>query len=152
MTIADKGYKMKAFELRDQNGEKVSSKDIKGKILLAFHPLAFTSVCNDQMRDLENEYDEFTKRGITPLGISVDAHPSKGVWADTLALEKLTILSDFNPKGEVAKDLGVYIEKAGISGRAVVLVDEDGTVLWSKEYEKSQRPDVNEILEAIDNL
>ena len=119
---------------------------------MAFHPLAFTSVCNDQMRDLENEYDEFTKRGITPLGISVDAHPSKGVWADTLALEKLTILSDFNPKGEVAKDLGVYIEKAGISGRAVVLVDEDGTVLWSKEYEKSQRPDVKEILEAIDNL
>lgn len=139
MTIADKGYKMKAFELRDQRGEKISSKDIRGKILLAFHPLAFTGVCNDQMRDLENEYDEFIKRGVRPFGISVDAHPSKGVWADSLALKNLTMLSDFNPKGEVAKDLGVYIEEAGISGRAVVLVDEDRTVLWSKEYEKSQR-------------
>lgn len=103
------------------------------------------------MRDLELAYDEFQKRGVTPLGLSVDPHPSKNVWATVLSLKKLRLLSDFNPIGEVARDLGIFVDKAGISSRANILV-EDGVVLWSKEYDKPQRPDVNEVLEAIDNL
>ena len=151
MTFVKKGDIVKDFELRDQNGEKINSKDIKGKILLAFHPLAFTSVCTDQMRDIENNYEDFTKRDVTPFGVSVDAHPSKGVWAKSIALKNLKILSDFNPKGELAKELGIYIEEAGISGRASILI-EDGKVLWAKKYDNSERPDVEEILNAIDEL
>lgn len=151
MTFVKKGDTVKDFELRDQNGEKINSKDVKGKILLAFHPLAFTSVCTDQMRDIENNYEEFTKRGVTPFGVSVDAHPSKGVWAKSIALKNLKILADFNPKGELAKELGIYIEEAGISGRASILI-EDGKVLWAKKYDNPERPDIDEILNAIDEL
>ncbi|MDD7363206.1 MAG: redoxin domain-containing protein [Peptoniphilus sp.] len=146
LTILQKGDKAPEFELRTQTGEKINSKDIEGKILLAFHPLAFTAVCGDQMRDLERNYERLKEKGITPFGVSVDAHPSKGVWAKALDISDLTLLSDFNPKGELAKACGVYVEEAGISGRAV-LIFEDGEVKWSKQYPDEQLPDIEEIIE-----
>lgn len=151
MTIVKKGDKVELFELRDQDGEKLDLSMIEGKILLSFHPLAFTSVCTDQMRDLDTHFQDFEKRGVEPFGISVDAHPSKGVWAMSIGLKNLKILADFNPKGQLAKNCGVYTEEAGISGRAVVIL-EDGQVIWSKEYETKEKPDVDEILKAIDEI
>ncbi|MDO5301310.1 MAG: redoxin domain-containing protein [Tissierellia bacterium] len=148
MAILQKGGQVPEFTLRDQHGEKISSKDIKGKILLSFHPLAFTSVCTDQMRDLENNYDRFLEKGVTPIGLSVDPYPAKGVWAQSIGLSKLSILADFHPKGALAEACGVYIDKAGISGRAALLI-EDGKVLWSKEYGQGERPDVEEIIAQL---
>lgn len=151
MTIVNKGHKIKDITLRNHHGEKVNLGELKGKVLLAFHPLAFTGVCTDQMRDLESRYEDFEKLGVTPIGVSVDAHPSKAVWAQSLGLKNLELLSDFNPIGDLAKDLGIFMDKAGISSRAVFLI-ENGEVLWSKEYDKPQRPDVDEILDSIKNL
>lgn len=151
MAIVEKGTKVNLPILRDQNGEKIDLSKEKGKLLFGFHPLAFTSVCTDQMRDLENNYDRFLEKGVKPFGVSVDAHPSKGVWAKSIGVKNVPLLSDFNPKGELAKEFGIYIDKAGISARATVIV-EDGVVLWSKEYEKPQRPDIEEIFNAIESL
>lgn len=148
--IAKKGDKAPEFELRNQHGDKVSSKDIKGKILLGFHPLAFTSICTAQMQDLDFNYDRIKEKGVTPLGVSVDAHPSKNVWASSIGLKNLEILADFNPKGDLAKKLGIYVEKAGISSRAVVLMDQD-KILWSHEYEQSERPDIEEIISHLED-
>ena len=48
------GAKAPDFTLEDQHGNKVSLSDFKGrKVLLSWHPLAWTSVCTDQMRALE---------------------------------------------------------------------------------------------------
>ncbi len=150
--IVKKGDKVNLdYELRDQNSEKVNLSEVEGKILLSYHPLAFTSVCTDQMRDLEIYHDELEKRGVKAFGMSVDAHPSKAVWGLSIGVKKTPLLADFNPKGAVAKELGIYIEKAGISARANVLI-ENGVVIWSKEYDKPERPDMKEVLEAIDNL
>lgn len=147
MAILQKGDKAPEFALRCQDGSEVKSSDVKGKILLSFHPLAFTPVCTDQMRDLENHYDEFIEMGVTPFGVSVDAHPSKGVWALSMGLEKVKMLCDFNPKGELAEACGIYIDKAGISSRAALLLG-DGKVLWSKQYEVHERPCIDEVLKA----
>lgn len=150
--IVQKGDKVNLdYELRDQHGEKIKLGQVEGKILLSFHPLAFTSVCTDQMRDLEIYHDELEKRGVKAFGMSVDAHPSKAVWGQAIGIKETPLLADFNPKGAVAKELGIYIDKAGISARANVLL-ENGVVLWSKEYDKPQRPPMKEVLEAIDNL
>ena len=49
-----KGEKAPNFELNDQNGKSVQLKDFKGKkVLLSFHPLAWTGVCTKQMLSLE---------------------------------------------------------------------------------------------------
>lgn len=150
MSLIKQGAKAPDFTLKDQHGKDVSLTDYQGKmVLLSFHPMAFTGVCIDQMRALESRYDELEKKGIVPLGISVDAVPSKGVWAESMMLEKLLILSDFNPLGEVAKAYGNFIDKEGFSGRANVLIGPDGTVIWSKQYDIPELPGLDEVLEQV---
>lgn len=101
------------------------------------------------MNDLEARFDEFEQKGIVPLGISIDTVPSKDVWGKQLGLQKLDMLSDFYPLGEVAKAYGNYLDDKGFSGRAAVLIDEEGQVLWSKQYDIPEQPDVDEILAQV---
>jgi peroxiredoxin len=141
------------FSLRDNNGNKVSLSDFKGKkVLLSWHPLAWTGVCMDQMRSLENNWDEFQKLNTVPLGLSVDPPPSKKAWAFVILLENVKILSDFRPLGKTAIEYGVYIEKAGISQRANIIIDEEGIVKWVKVYPRDQLPDIKEVIQEISKM
>jgi peroxiredoxin len=145
----DKGEKIPEFKLVDQNEEEVTLDKFEGKnVLLSFHPLAWTSVCRNQMQELEDNYEEFEKNNTVPLGISVDPVPSKSAWADSLGLENLKLVSDFWPHGEFATKLGVFIKKKGISGRVNILVNDQGEILWAKEYDIPELPDIDEVLKA----
>ena len=150
--VIEKGKKLEGFTLTDQYENEVSLSDFAGKkVLLSFHPLAFTSICAQQMQALDDNYERFKKLNTVPLGISVDAQPSKTAWSESLDLENLKILADFHPKGELARELGVYVEEEGFSGRANILLDEAGQVIWTKVYELSQVPDLKEVFEVIEN-
>lgn len=138
------------FSLKDQHGNTVQLSNLKGKkVLLSFHPLAWTSVCSEQMKSLEAAYDQFEAMNVLPLGVSVDPVPSKKAWAEALGLKKLLILSDFWPHGEVARAFGIFREQDGFSERANVLIDEQGKIVWIKVYPIRQLPDVNEILDFL---
>ncbi len=150
MELIKAGEKAPDFALKDQNGEEVKLSDYKGKkLLIAFHPLAWTSVCLDQMRDIEKNYDTIKEKNACAVGISVDPQPSKSAWAKAICLEDLKILSDFNPVAEMSKSYGSFLEKINASGRAAVIVDEEGIVSWSKEYDPSSLPDIQEILDNL---
>ena len=142
------------FSLQDNNDNTVRLSDFKGKrVLLSWHPLAWTPVCTDQMRALETHLDTFQKLNTVPLGFSVDAQPCKKVWETALALKNLSMLADFWPHGKVAKDYGIFIEDQGISERANIIVDENGIVQWIKVYRPmSQLPDLNEVIEVLSNM
>ncbi len=144
-----KGDKAPDFRLKDQYGEEIVLSELKGKkVLISWHPLAFTSVCTDQMRSLERNFERLKGAGIdVVLGVSVDAQPSKSVWAKAISVEDTLILPDFEPKGEMSKAYGVYIEKRGISGRANVIVDEAGFISFAKEYKLGELPDIEEIIQ-----
>jgi len=86
---------------------------------------------------------------VEPLGLSVDPIPSKKAWADSMGIRSLKLLSDFWPHGAVADSLGLFIEKHGFSGRANVLVDEEGRVQWVKVYELKTLPDFEEVLNLL---
>lgn len=138
------------FKLQDQFEKEVSLKNLKGKkVLLSWHPLAWTSVCTDQMRALERNYKRFEEKNTVPLGISVDSQPSKSSWAKILGLETLQILADFHPLGEMTKSYGLFSEEYGASKRANVLIDEEGKIIWAKKYDIPELPDVEEILEQL---
>lgn len=144
------GTKAPDFTLEDDQGNKVSLSDFKGKkVLLSWHPLAFTSVCTDQMRALDANREKFASLNTVPIGLSVDPQPAKAAWAKVLCLKDTRLLADFWPHGKVAKDYGLFLEEAGISGRANVLVDEQGNVAWAKEYPILELPDIEEVLRAI---
>ncbi len=113
------GYKAKNFSLKDQNGKELSLLQFRGKkVLLSFHPLAWTEVCAKQMQSLEEHKQEFDALKTVALGISVDTVPSKKAWAEYLKIEKTQLLSDFWPHGEVSRIYDNFIEKFGFSGRA----------------------------------
>lgn len=143
-------HKLDNFTLTDQNEKRVSLEDLKGKkVLLSFHPLAWTSVCTKQMNDLDANYERFEQKNTVPFGISVDPVPSKKAWAKDMGLKKLQILSDFWPHGELAKSLEIFIEKYGFSGRVNILLNEKGEVSWVKVYEIPELPDIQEVLAVL---
>lgn len=138
------------FTLKNQWGEDVTLHKLRGKkVLLSWHPLAWTGVCTDQMRGLERDYARFAEKNTVVLGLSVDPLPSKAAWSKVLALRELQILTDFLPLGEVTKAYGLFSEEHGASKRANVLVGEDGKVLWVKKYPIPVLPDAEEILALL---
>lgn len=135
------------FALPDQNGEMITLSQYQGKkVLMSWHPLAWTSVCTDQMRSLDRNADRFAQKNTVLLGLSVDPQPSKSVWARALSIKHFKILSDFVPLGTVARDYGIFSEEHGASKRANILINEAGMVIWVKKYEIHTLPDVEEVL------
>lgn len=140
----------KQFTLKDQRGQDVAFQDYYGKkILLSFHPLAWTRVCAQQMESLENKISEFDKLNTVAFGISVDSVPCKKAWAKSLNIEKIQLLCDFWKHGEVAKQYGIFIEEKGTSERANIIIDENQKVTFVKIYPISELPDINEIISEL---
>ena len=118
------GVKFPDFTLQDNKGGQVKLSDLRGKkVLLSWHPLAWTSVCTDQMRALEANHKQLEELNTVALGLSVDPAASKKVWAQVLSIGKTKLLSDFYPHGALAKDIGIFVEELGASGRANILLD-----------------------------
>jgi peroxiredoxin len=142
------------FELRSHRGGTVKLSEFRGKknVVLAFHPLAFTPVCANQMSGYESDLAQFERSGAAVLGISVDAQPAKAAWAKTLGPISYDLLSDFHPHGEVAERYGVYRAKDGISERAIFVVDKNGTIAWSKVYPIPELPKNQEVLDVLQGL
>lgn len=138
------------FTLKNQRGEEINTASLRGKkILVSFHPLAWTPVCEVQMKSLEIKHDVFSRLNVVALGLSVDAQPCKQEWARHMGLTKTDLLADFWPHGGVAAGFGVFIDKAGISGRANFLIDENGKIIFSRVYETSEIPDIEEIIRFL---
>ncbi|MGM0414972.1 MAG: redoxin domain-containing protein [Bacillota bacterium] len=140
------------FKLKDQDGNDVRLSDFEGqKVLLSFHPLAWTGICQTQMEDLEGHYSLFEEYDTVPLGISVDSTPSKKAWAKKLDITNLKMLSDFWPHGGLAKKFEVFREEDGFSERANILINESGKIVWVNKYAIDDVPDLEEIFEVIKN-
>jgi len=141
------------FTLLDQEQKEFRLADFRGhRVLLSFHPLAWTSICTDQMRSLEDHWSDFLSLDTVTVGISVDSIPCKKAWSRSMRLEKTRLLSDFWPHGKVAQDYGVFRQKEGFSERANIIIDIDGQVVYSRVYPIRQLPDVYKILGVLRNL
>ena len=138
------------FTLKDQHEKDFKLSDFRGsKVLLSFHPLAWTEFCAKQMLSLENEFETLNSLNTIPAGISVDAIPSKKAWADSLNLKKLRILSDFWPHGKISIIYDVFSDKHGFSKRANVIVDGFGKIIFIKIYETLSVPDIKEVIDFL---
>jgi peroxiredoxin len=142
------------FELRSHKGGTVKLSDYRGRknVVLAFHPLAFTPVCANQMCGYESDLARFESAGAAVLGISIDAQPAKAAWAKSLGPISYDLLSDFHPHGEVANRYGVFRPKEGFSERAIFVIDKQGKVAWSKVYAIPEQPPNDEVLAALERL
>ena len=140
------------FTLKTTPDQTVSLRDFKGRpLILAFYPADFSPVCGDEMSLYNEILPEFQRFGAEILGISVD-----GVWCH-LAFAKarnlhFPLLSDFEPKGEVAQNYGVYNKKEGICERALFVINKDGIIHWSYISPIGINPGAAGILKALESL
>jgi mycoredoxin-dependent peroxiredoxin len=133
-------------------GKKVSLADYKGKnVVLAFYPLDFSPVCTQESVCFVNDFARFEGLNAQVLGISVDSAWAHKAFAEKLGI-KFPLLADFNPKGDVGKKYGVYLEDKGIQSRTTVIVDKTGTVRWVKANEIPVVPDTQEMLAELKKL
>ena len=150
MKRIDVGDMAPDFTLKDNRVQDVSLSEFHGKkVLLSWHPLAWTGVCAQQMKSLEDNLAEFEKYNTVPLGMSIDSYPSKNAWAKELGIANVKLLADFWPHGKVALDYGLFLDEKGFSARANVLIDEAGKVVWVKVYDIPELPDIEEVLRVV---
>lgn len=140
------------FKLHVTADQTLSLSELKGKtVILAFYPADWSPVCGDQMSLLNAVLPEFRKYRAELLGISVD-----GVWShDAFAAHRnlhFPLLSDFEPKGAVAKQYGAYRGKDGYCERALFVIDKNGIIIWSYLSPVAENPGADGILEALETL
>lgn len=76
------------------------------------------------------------------LGVSVDSIYCHANWAKDLGGISFPLLADFNPKGALAQSMGLYLEKAGITDRATVIIDSTGIVRHASSVTPSGQRDI----------
>jgi peroxiredoxin len=140
------------FTLRDQDGEEVSLADFEGRrVLLVFYPADFSPVCGDQFSIYQEVKPEIAEKGVELVGVSVDGPYAHKAFQEKLGIDTV-LLSDFEPKGEVARMFGVYRKPEGVSERALFVLDEDGVVRWSYVSPVAVNPGADGILDALESL
>jgi len=146
------GDKAPDFALNSTPDQKVSLHEFHGQpVVLVFYPADWSPVCTDQLSLYNEIMSDFKKYDAEILGISVD-----GIWSHLAFAKdrKLTfpLLTDFEPKGRVAKMYGAYKEAVGETARALFVIDAKGIVAWSHLSPDGINPGADGILSALENL
>jgi peroxiredoxin len=152
MSLLKEGTQVPDFSLPSTPDQKISLLEFHGKkVVLIFYPTDWSPIYGDQLA-LHNEiFPVFKKYGAEVLAISVD-----GMWCH-LAFGKdrkyrFSLLSDFEPKGDVAKAYGVYRDKDGVCERALFVIDDKEMIRWSHVSPIGVNPCADEILDNLEAL
>ena len=138
------------FTLQNQDKQEVKLSDFAGKknVVIVFYPLDWSPVCTNEHACVVNDMKKFDTLDAQVLGLSVDSAWSHKAYAEKMGI-KYPLLADFNPRGAVAEQFGVYLADKGITGRAIAIVDKGGKIAWFKNYDIPVVPDINEVAQAL---
>ncbi|KPH06157.1 peroxiredoxin [Rhizobium leguminosarum] len=150
--ILAKGTRAPGFTLHVTPDQKLSLDEFAGRrVILAFYPADWSPVCGDQMSLYNHVLPEFRRHGADLLGISVD-----GAWChQSFARDRklhFALLSDFEPKGDVAKSYGAYRSADGVAERALFVIDEKGMIVWSYCSPIAVNPGADGIMDVLETL
>ena len=140
------------FNLRTTPDQWITLQDFRGQpVILAFYPADWSPVCGDQMALYNEILPEFQRHRAKLLGLSVD-----GAWCHMAFAHDRNIhfplLADFEPKGAVARQYGVYRHGEGIAERALFVLDGKGTIRWSYVSPVGVNPGADGILRALESM
>lgn len=140
------------FSLHVTADQTLALRDLRGRpVILAFYPADWSPVCGDQMALYNEILPDFAKYHAELVGISVDGVWCHGAFSENRHLH-FPLLADFEPKGAVARQFGVYREGDGICERALFVIDKNGIITWSYRSPIAVNPGADGILEALENL
>jgi mycoredoxin-dependent peroxiredoxin len=137
------------FTLRDETGQEVTLSDLRGRnVVLVFYPFAFSGICTKELHDVTGFRDSFEGAGAEVLGISVDSPFALKAFKQSEGISA-RLLADFEPKGEVARSYGVYLDAVGAAARGTFVVDKDGKIAYKVVNLLGDARDQNEVVEAL---
>lgn len=140
------------FTLASTAGKPVTLSSWRGQnnVLLAFFPLAFTSVCSKEMCEIYENLDRFRNASTQVYGISVDSVPTLKEFQYKNGMQT-ELLSDF--KRDVSRAYGVLDEDKYFSRRSYFLIDQQGVLRWSHiEADNANKRELAELFEPISKL
>src|SRR5262245_17666432 len=113
------GSKAAEFALHSTPDQTVRLSEFLGRpVILVFYPADWSPVCGDQLALYNELLPEVQKHEAEILGISVDGAWCHAAFAHDRKIH-FPLLSDFEPKGEVARAYGAYREHDGVCERAL---------------------------------
>lgn len=148
--MIEPGSRAPDFTLPDQDGNEVALADLEGQTtVLVFYPLDFSPTCTDQLNVYQEVLPDLEAQGAKLYGISVDSAFAHKAFQEQQGVS-IPLLADFNPKGAVARDYGVYIDERGHNQRALVMIGSDLTVQWAHQASSPlEIPGANLIFDAL---
>jgi peroxiredoxin (alkyl hydroperoxide reductase subunit C) len=147
------------FEAKSTHGViKLSDYTSKGKWVLLFsHPADFTPVCTTEFVEFSRRFDEFEKRNVQLIGVSIDSIYSHIAWARNIEQNfnvqvKFPVIADLDQK--VARAYGMVHEAVSDTAavRAVFFIDPKSNVRALLYYPLSLGRNIEEILRVFDAL
>jgi peroxiredoxin len=141
-----------AFSLPATTADSLSLSDFLGRpVVLVFFPADWSPTCSDQLALYSEAIELFEEFKAQILAISVDGIWCHRAYSDARSF-KFPLLSDFEPKGAVARAYGVYDEEKGRCQRALFVIDEEGVIRWSYVSPANVNPGANGILNALETI
>jgi peroxiredoxin (alkyl hydroperoxide reductase subunit C) len=132
------------------------SEATKGKkAVVFFYPLDFTFVCPSELLAFDHRIEEFKKRNVEVIGVSIDSHFSHNAWRNTavndggIGAVNYTLVADMTHSICQSYD----VESAGgVAYRGSFLIDEDGLVRHQVVNDLPLGRNVDEMLRMVDAL
>ncbi|MBV1951478.1 MAG: peroxiredoxin [Cycloclasticus sp.] len=129
---------------------------IKGKqAVVFFYPLDFTFVCPSELIAFDHRIEEFKKRGVEVIGVSIDSHFSHNAWRNTAINDggigpvRYTLVADITHS--ICKDYDVE-SAGGVAFRGSFLIDANGDVRHQVVNDLPLGRNVDEMLRMVDAL
>lgn len=122
--------------------------------LIFFYPLDFTFVCPTELIALDNRLEEFKKRNVEVIGVSIDSAYTHQAWRNTpvqkggIGQVKYTLVSDL--KQEITRAYGVADPVEGMSLRGTFIIDKKGIVRSQIVNDQPIGRSIDEIIRLVD--
>lgn len=150
-SLPEKGTKAPKFELVNTDLGVVSLDNYKGtKLILNIFPSIDTGVCATSVRTFNQKATSLNNTKV--LCISKDLPFAQKRFCGAEGIENVENLSDFRD-GSFGKDYGLTITDgvlAGLHSRAIVVLDEEGTVIYAEQVpEIAQEPNYDAALAVL---
>ena len=146
------------FEAKSTQG-MIKLSDYKGRWVVLFsHPADFTPVCSTEFIEFARRADEFKKRGVQLIGLSVDSVPAHIAWIRNIEQHfpdvkiDFPVIADLDTK--VAQRYGLIHPSASETAtvRAVFVIDDKGNIRALIYYPMSLGRNIDEVLRVVDGL
>lgn len=134
----------------------LSSYKNESYVLLVFYPLDFTFVCPSELIAFDSKLDEFKKRGVEVIGISVDSQFSHCAWKSTprnrggIGDIRFPLVADLSK--QISRKYGVLTKDDTVALRGLFLIDKEGIVRHSIVNDLPLGRSVDEAIRMVDAL